>query len=237
MTLPALTFFLTIILPYISLFVFVNGMLYRILTWVKTPRASGHFSIYISDGRGNSGLNVLQDIAYFPRMLREEKSLWTASWLFHLSLLMTAVSHYKVFLPYSGFIDSLRPETFDLVSNVLDAGASILMIAALIILLGRRFTDFMRRLSEPEDYLVLGLIGVIAVTGYLTRYSSTVNLLSLRRYFASLVSLSPSNIPTDPIFLVHYTAVMVLMIYFPFGKMTHMLGTMLTSRLVREVKQ
>lgn len=233
----SLVFFITVILPYVALFIFINGLLYRILKWVNTPKASGHFSLYSSDGKGNSLLNVFQDITFFPRMIREEKILWSASWLFHFSLLLTAFSHYKVFLPYSHIIDSFSPGTFDLISNFLDAGASLFMVGSLIVLIGRRLGGFMRILSELEDYLVLFLILVIAVTGYMTRYSTSVNLLSLRRYFASLVNLSPSNIPTDPFFLVHYTFVMILMIYFPIGKMTHMIGSILTSRLVRKVKK
>ena len=225
------------IMPYVALFVFINGLLYRILKWVNTPKASGHFTVYISDGRGNSILNVLQDIIWFPRMLKEEKLLWLASWVFHFSLLLSALSHYKVFLPYNYIIDSFSPGSFDLISNFMDAGASFLMIGSLIILLGRRFVGFLRKLSEPEDYLLLILILIIAVTGYMTRYSTSVNLLSLRRYFASLVYLSPNNIPIDPYFLVHYTSVMILMIYFPLGKMTHILGSVLTSRLVRKSKK
>jgi nitrate reductase gamma subunit len=231
-----LIFFLTSILPYVSLFIFINGIAYKIYKWARTQKASGHFSIYISRGQGNTGLNMLKDLVLFPRMFKKEKVLWIASWLFHLSIIVSAISHYKVFLPYNIVINGLNPQTFNLLSNIMDAGSSIVMISALIILFGRRLTSFMRRLSEPEDYLLLGLVTLIAVTGYLTRYSSTVNLLSLRRYFASLVQLNPNNIPTDPIFLIHYTSVMILMIYFPFGKMTHMIGSILTSRLVRRVK-
>jgi nitrate reductase gamma subunit len=232
-----LIFFITVIMPYFALFVFINGLLYRILKWVNTPKASGHFTVYISDGGGNSTLNIFQDIIWFPRMLKEEKLLWSASWIFHLSLFLTALSHYKVFQPYSYIIDSFSPGAFDLISNFLDAGASILMVGSLIVLIGRRFLGFLRQLSEPEDYLVLILILIIAITGYMTRYSTSVNLLSLRRYFVSLVNLSPSNLPTDPYFLVHYAFVMIFMIYFPLGKMTHMIGSILTSRLVRRVKK
>lgn len=236
MNLPIYIFLITIILPYISLFVFINGLLYRLYKWASTPRASGHFSIYISEGLGNSKLNIIQDLAYFPRMIKEEKNLWIASWLFHLSILMTTISHYKVFLPYNLFLNRISPYYFNILSNLLDGGAAILMIVTVMLLFSRKITSFLRKLSEPEDYLVLLLIMVIAVSGGFLRYASGINLLSLRRYFASLVILAPSNIPTNPIFLLHYTCVMILMIYFPFGKMTHIIGSILTSKLVREVK-
>jgi nitrate reductase gamma subunit len=210
--------------------------MYRLYKWVSAPKASGHFSIYISEGVGNSILNVFQDLAYFPRMIREEKNLWITSWLFHLSILMSVISHYKVFLRYNIILDRISPTYFNILSHILDGGAAILMIGTLILLFSRRLTSFLRKLSEPEDYLVLLLIMIIAVSGFILRYSSSINLLALRRYFASLVLMAPNNIPTNPIFLIHYTSVMILMIYFPFGKMTHIIGSALTSKLVREVK-
>lgn len=209
--------------------------MYKIYKWSKTPPAAGHFTIYSSEGRGNSRLNILQDLTYFPRMFREEKTLWIASWIFHLSIFFTAISHYKVFFPYMNGFErlNLSAGTFNLISNFLDGGASLLMIITLGFLLARRLVPFVRKLSEPEDYLVLLLVLGIAISGAMTRYSTSINLLSMRRYFYSLATFSPSNIPTDPIFLVHYSLVLILMIYFPFGKLSHIIGSALTSRLVR----
>ena len=99
--------FLTSILPYVSFFIFVNGLGYKIYKWTSTPKASGHFSIYSSNGHGNTGLNIFQDLVLFPRMLRKEKTLWIASWLFHLSVIVSVINHYKVFLPYNNFINGL----------------------------------------------------------------------------------------------------------------------------------
>ena len=122
-----LVIFLTSILPYISFFIFVNGISYKIYKWTSTPKASGHFSIYTSKGISNTGLKVIQDLIIFPRMFRKEKILWIASWLFHISIIVSLISHYKVFLPYNNIINRLNPELFNLLKGHFDKIADIIM--------------------------------------------------------------------------------------------------------------
>ena len=230
------TYFVTSILPYVAVIVFVDGLLYRLLSWMRRPRAATRFTIYPAASSLIRALpRLLGDIVLFPRLLREEKALWIGAWLFHLSLLMTAVSHYKVFFSYMWLWEGLgvSQATFQLASNAFDGATGGVMTASLLFLLVRRFPKFLRKLSDPEDYLVLLLLLVISISGIYLRFISSTNLLELRRYFQSLAAFSPSNLPGDPVFLAHYLLVLTLMIYFPLGKMAHTVGAGLTSRLIR----
>jgi len=240
MPINPILFFITAILPYIAIIVLVNGLLYRLYKWMSKPKAPASFTIFpASKNIGKAFTKVLGDILYFPRLLREEKALWLGAWLFHLSLLMVVISHYKVFYSYMWFWENLNvsADTFALISDIFDGAAGVIMAASLVFLLGRRFTKFLRKLSVFEDYFALLLILVIAIAGIYIRFISRVNLLGLRRYFLSLAMFAPSNLPTDTGFLVHYLLIMILAIYFPLGKMVHTIGAGITSLLVRLEKR
>jgi nitrate reductase gamma subunit len=229
------TFFVTAVLPYVALIVLIDGMLYRLYRWVRRPKAKMQFTIYPgSRGFGRALLRVLRDVLVYPRLLREEKALWAGALLFHLSLIMVVMSHYKAFFRYIWFWEGLKtdPNTFQLVSKYFDGATGAIMIIALLFLFGRRFPRFLRKLSDPEDYFAILLVLTIAVSGIYIRFISSTNLLELRGYFLSLAALSPSYLPTDPAFLMHYLLTLILMIYFPLGKMVHSMGMGLTSLLI-----
>ena len=236
MQINPIIFFITVILPYIAVIVLINGLLFRLYKWISKPKVATSFTIYpTSKNIGKVSTKILGDILYFPRMLREEKALWLGAWLFHLSLLMVVVSHYKVFFNYTWFWESLEANaaTFQIISDIFDGATGVIMAVSLIFLLARRFTKFLRKLSVFEDYFVIILIIAIAISGIYMRFISRVNLIGLRRYFISLAILAPSNLPTDVGFLTHYVLVLMLAIHFPLGKMVHTIGAGLTSLLVR----
>lgn len=229
------TFFITAVLPYIALIVLIDGMLYRLYRWMRRPKAKMQFTIYPgSRGFGRAFPRVLRDVLVYPRLLREEKALWAGALLLHLSLIMVVISHYKAFFKYIWFWEILKtdPNTFQLVSKYFDGATGAIMIIALLFLFGRRFPRFLRKLSDPEDYFAILLVLAIAVSGIYIRFFSNTNLLELRRYFVSLAALSPSYLPTDLAFLIHYLLTLILMIYFPLGKMVHSMGMGLTSLLI-----
>ena len=228
-------FFITAVLPYVALIVLIDGVLYRLYRWVCRPKARMQFTIYpASRGFARAFPRVLRDVLFYPRLLREEKALWAGALLFHISLIMTVISHYKVFFKYIWFWENLKidPNTFQLVSKYFDGATGAIMIVALLFLFGRRFPRFLRKLSDPEDYLAILLILAIAISGIYIRFVSSTNPLELRAYFLSLARLSPAYLPTDPAFLIHYLLTLILVIYFPLGKMVHTMGMGLTSLLI-----
>jgi nitrate reductase gamma subunit len=214
----------------------IDGLAYRVYKWACRPKAAATFTIYpASKGFTRALPKIIGQMLLFPKLLREEKALWIGILLFHLSLGIIIFSHYKVFFRYMWFWDNLgvSANSFSLLSDLFDGVTGVIMVGSLIFLFARRFPKFIRKLSVPEDYFVILLILGIALSGIYIRFISTMNLFELRRYFASLVTFTPSNIPTDPMFLIHYSLVLILMIYFPFGKLIHTIGAGLTQLLVR----
>jgi Fe-S oxidoreductase/nitrate reductase gamma subunit len=214
-------------MPYIALIVLVNGLLYRTYNWARTPKSTTEYKVYpISKGVIIALIKSLKRVFIFPILYRDDKILWLGSWLFHLSLLMSIISHYKVFANYMWFWENLNisTETFANISIGFSAATGGLMVGSLIFLFGRRFLNILRKLSDPEDYLVILLILAIAISGLYIRFVAPVNLLELRRYFVSLAQLNPAYLPTDTSYLIHHTLILALILYFPLGKLVHTMG-------------
>jgi Fe-S oxidoreductase/nitrate reductase gamma subunit len=214
-------------MPYIALIVLVNGLLYRTYNWARSPKPQTDYKVNpISITFTKSLIKILKKVFIFPVLYREEKFLWLGAWLFHISLLMSIVSHYKVFANYIWFWENLNisAERFAQISISFSALTAGLMVGSLILLFGRRLLNILRTLSDPEDYIVILFILAIAISGIYVRFIAPVNLLELRRYFVSLVQLNPAYLPTDTSYLIHHTLVLILILYFPLGKLVHTLG-------------
>jgi len=214
-------------MPYIALIVLVNGLLYRTYNWARSPKPTTDYKVYpISQNFAKSLLKILKKVFIFPIVYRDEKILWIGAWLFHISLLMSIISHYKVFANYMWFWETLNisAETFASISNGFSALTGGLMVGSLVFLFGRRFLNILRKLSDPEDYIAILFILAIAISGIYVRFIAPVNLLELRRYFVSLAQLNPAYLPTDTSYLIHHTLILVLILYFPLGKLVHTLG-------------
>ncbi|MEJ2009958.1 MAG: sulfate reduction electron transfer complex DsrMKJOP subunit DsrM [Acidobacteriota bacterium] len=183
-----------------------------------------------------------------PRLLyAENKWLWLSALAFHWSLLIILLRHLRFFVvPVPHFILGM-----DAVDGFFQFGApqllvtDVLIVAALLFLLLRRFTDpKVHYISLFSDYLALFLLLGIAVSGIFMRYFFKVDLEGVKQLALGLVTFSPT-VPASigALFFVHLTLVSFLLAYFPFSKLVHMGGIFLSptrnlandSRMVRHV--
>ena len=111
----------------------------------------------------------------------------------------------------------------------------MLLIVPLIYLLGRRLSGPVKWISTPEDYLLLFLLLGIAITGSHMRLLVEVDAQQLRRFLQGLIFLRWAPAPTSAgiAFIYHFAFVQVLLIYFPFSKLTHTIGTVLSKMVAR----
>ena len=156
------------------------------------------------------------------------KWLWLFALLFHYCFLLIFLRHFRFFTdPVPVCITWL--ETLD---GIMQIGAPRLYMTSMVILLAlgfllsrRLFNERLRYLSLPNDYFPLWLIIGIVVTGIWMRYFGKTDIASVKVFIMGLVSFSPSG--TDGIggiFFAHLALVSCLLAYFPFSKLTHMLG-------------
>lgn len=177
--------------------------------------------------------NTRAELRPGPRLVyRENKRLWLAALAFHWTLLVILVRHLRFFLlPVPRFVYGIcRFDAFFRVGAPLFYLSDMVIVAALLYLLGRRFWDpQIRYLSLLTDYFALFLLSGIVLSGILMRYVFHVDVEAVKQLALSLVSFSPA-IPqgVKPMFFVHLTLVSVLAAYFPFSKLMHAGGALLS---------
>jgi nitrate reductase gamma subunit len=79
------------------------------------------------------------------------------------------------------------------------------------------------------DYLALGLLLGLVLTGVAMRYVTRIDLAAVKRLTLSLVSFSP-QVPGEMSLLMgaHLFFMSALLAYFPFSKLMHMAGIFLS---------
>ena len=170
-----------------------------------------------------------------PRLVYgSEKYLWMAGLAFHYSFLIIVIRHLRFFLePIPTLVTKIQN-----LDAFLQVGLPIFYITDGILLAAVTFL-FVRRVINPKvryislaaDYFPLFLIGSIALTGVLMRYTEAfkADLIPVKELAVSLMTFSPA-LPQglDVIFFIHLFLVCALLFYFPMSKLVHMGGIFLS---------
>ncbi|ATW27376.1 menaquinol oxidoreductase [Candidatus Formimonas warabiya] len=161
-----------------------------------------------------------------------EKWLWLAAIIFHWSFLIIILRHLR-------FVTGEVPVLVRLLDG-LDGFFSfgmfsfyltdLLIVGALGFLLIRRLViPMVRYVSFAADYFPLFLILGIGLSGILMKYFLRADVTAVKELALGLVTFHPA-IPGEVglIFYVHLFLVCVLLAYFPFSKLMHGPGLLLT---------
>lgn len=160
--------------------------------------------------------------------------LWLAGLVFHYSFLIIFLRHFRIFVhPVPDWVNILGS-----LDGFLQIGVPVLYITDLTIVAAVTFL-FVRRVWHPmlryislvNDYFPLFLILGIALTGISLRYWTKVDVVHVKLLVSSVLGfnpLLPEAGAIDPMFFVHLFLVCVLIAYFPFSKLTHMVGVFLS---------
>jgi len=230
-------FFIGQLLPYIAVVVFLLGICWRLITWLKVPAP---FPLSLSHAVKTDSRKMLaigREIISFDSLRRGDKGLWLWAWLLHISLALILIGHIAgiYYLTKQFTLIGFSPEASSRLSAVLGTIFGVVFFAALVVLFYRRLAiPEVKRLSDPADYFVLLLLLAIVITGMYMRLVSPVDLPAVRAYLAGLFTLNPVPIPQDWIFISHFTLVNILLIYFPFSKLIHMVGFFLSRSMITQ---
>lgn len=225
-------FFLGSILPYLAAAVFLLGMAWRTWDWLRRPVPS---PLTISSATDRTRA-VLGELAFFSSLRRGDRRLWISAWLMHLSLAIILAGHL-VGIALAGeqfrYFGASAESSLRL-SGALGVVAGLAFVAALLALFYRRAaTVEIKRISHLEDYFAIVLLLVVAGTGMAMRAAPTeIELAAIRGYMGGLLSLRPRPLPASGLFAVHFTAVNLLLLYFPFSKLVHLTGGIIAKSLV-----
>ena len=226
------------------------------LDWIKNDKIESPSSNWDIAGRMALEILLFRSLFRNNNMQRADEQrlvyggsrwLWLGGLAFHWSLLIIIVRHLR-FLTEPVFQPSLWISSFDgilqLALPALFITDFIILIAASYLLLRRLLSARIRYISLASDYLALFLILAVVISGILMRSIFKVDLVAVKELAISVITFSPM-VPAGiglP-FYIHLLLVCTLIAYFPFSKMMHAAGILLSptrnaknnSRMVRHI--
>jgi [DsrC]-trisulfide reductase subunit M len=175
------------------------------------------------------------------------KWLWAAGLAFHYAFLVIVVRHLRFFLePVPGFVLAItRMDGFFQVGLPAIFATTAVFLGAVTFLFVRRVVSPpLRYLSLATDYFPLFLLLAIGLSGAWLRHVSKIDVPAAKEAVMGLVHFAPAAAAgVGTAFYVHLFLVSTLLAYFPFSKLVHGAGAMLSptrnltanSREVRHV--
>jgi len=224
---------------YVSLVVFVGGMAWRVWQWSRTPKSPVRLAMYPKPktALGRFG-KLLKDTFVAPQSFEAAATLMAFAMAFHLAALAAFVGHLRLIHEFSPLVALLGVDGMNAFAGWSGGAAGIIMLAAVLYWIGRRTFGAYRKLSSPEDYLLLALLLGIVIMGDHMRFVGTLHADTYRAWFQSLMAFKPAfpaELASSTTRLAldwHMLFVDAFLIYFPFSKLTHAVGAFATN-LVR----
>jgi nitrate reductase gamma subunit len=158
--------------------------------------------------------------------------LWLGGLAFHWSLLIILIRHLRFFTePVPSFVLVVQwlDEIFQNLMPVLYITDVVILIALLYLVLRRMTTPQVRYISLFSDYFAVLLLLGVATTGVLMRLIYKVDLVAVKGLIMKMLSFHPA--PPEGIgllFYIHLFLVCILVAYFPFSKLMHIAGSLLS---------
>ncbi len=192
---------------YIVYAVFSLRLLWHMLLWIRASRATR--SVYRFRQRTSFGTLLLMaaDLLFFRRVMVANGPLWFGSLVFHLSFLLVSLAHLRFFTdPVPGCIQGLQ--TCGLI-------AGYMLPASVVYLLAIRILSTKERYLTYHNYLVLGLVLGIGLTGLLIRTLFRTDLLAVKDFAYGLLILHPLLLQDSLLFALHFVLVLLLVLVLP----------------------
>ncbi len=216
------------IMVYIAVAVFIIGSAYKIYRWWKTPRSPVRLGMFPRP-RSNfgRGLKLAKDSLIFPQVLDNDRVMWFFVITLHLVAVGTFIGHLRLFGEFQPLVNVIGSQNMDTLSFIGGGTAGVVLLAAVLFLLFRRFKSPYRELSVPADYYLLFLILFIIIFGDHLRFVAPFHASDYQAYMASLVRFSPSfpqeiaESGSKWVLISHVFTANLLLIYFPFSKLVH----------------
>jgi nitrate reductase gamma subunit len=162
-------------------------------------------------------LRMVREVVFFESLFKGAKWTWLFGWMFHFGLFLVTLRHLRYFQdPVWLPIELIQP---------FGIYAGFAMVLGLLGLFGRRIlVDRVRYISAPSDFLMLGLLILIGVSGLMMKFVAHTDIVAVKSFFLGLMTFSWTELPSDFVLLVHLFLVALLMIVFPISKLLHAPG-------------
>ncbi len=218
-----------VVLPYATVLVFVVGSAVRFVIWIRVPEP---FPVTLSPAR-RTRLGVLAglvgDLLLFPSLFRSDRVLWCGVWFLHGGLFVVVLGHLRYFTyPVPLWVGTAR-------EGALWAGYLVTFVV-IGILARKGFHERLAFLTGISDLVgPLLLLGACA-TGLLLAYLNHADLIEVKAFAMGLAALHPEPIPSSGLFRIHFALGCLLACYFPFGRLVHALGWVISPSIASRDK-
>ena len=230
-------------LPYITPVVFILGCGYRLAIWLRPPAPLKIPVTPAPTTRRGIVARYLSEVLVFRTLFAEDKALWLASWVFHVTFAFVIGGHVMGILFSDALSEwlNLKPGQYDNFSAIVGGHLGVLILLPLVYLLARRLRqERVRYVSHRGDYFALFLLIAIVLTGDSMRFRwwlysgpiwqwlgfhnvdiPPVDLRDVHNFVIGLITLHWRLAPGGTAFVWHFFLVNVLVMYLPFGKLMH----------------
>ncbi len=224
---------------YVAGVVFVAGMAWRVYQWATTPKSPVRLGMFPKPAtRGGRIAKMLKDTFIAPQSAAIEPRMWLFAMVFHVAALAAFIGHLRLVQEFPVLPSLLGEEGMNSFAGWAGGIAGVLMMVAVMYWIARRTFGPFKNLSVPEDYLLLALLFGIIIMGNHMRFFGHVHAAEYREWFQSLLLLKPhvpdairtSNVGWS--LGTHMLFVNLFLIYFPFSKLVHAVGS-LSANFVR----
>ena len=223
--------FICILMPCVTVAVFVAGMVGRLRNWNRAGAA--RIPLFPTPATPwQMWKRILVESLTFGQLCDGNRSLWIGTWAFHLFLFMVLIGHTMLITDLNTLWKNLGFEygRADRIGAAIGGTAGLVLLVAAIYLLTRRLSSArVREISSLEDYVSIALILAVVISGDLMRFSSNFDPAPVREFFSGLVGLQITAIPHNRFLLIHLFFAQVLIMYVPFSKLVHIPGVFYTK--------
>ncbi len=203
-----------VVLSYAGAAILFGGLFYKLWGYAVTPNPLSIPTTPSPTTLGGVIVSNMVNIAAFSSLFKGNRWTWIGGYAFHVILIAVFMRHLRLFVhPVSPLLTQIQPVALLI---------ALLLPLPLIYLLVRRATvDRYAYISSPADHFVLLLILLIGLSGLGLKFVSHADITGIKQFLLGLVMLSPVDMPPHPAFIIHFTLVLLLAVYFPFSKLMH----------------
>ena len=195
-------------LPYIALAAFTIGVIYHLIIADKNVHATS------------------------TMFLKKDRLMLWGSPMFHFGIILVFFGHVFGLLTPPALIEVFMPlATKRLIAITMGAGAGLIALGGIFLLILRRFFDIrIRRTGSFQDYFIILLIALQICLGLLSTFytsrSTLANYLTFDFWAQGLVWFEPDAwryiATADIIYKLHIINGFFIFIIFPYTKLMHM---------------
>ncbi|MBT3348542.1 MAG: nitrate reductase [Thiotrichales bacterium] len=203
---------------YLATAILVVGVTRRVVGYWQTPAPLKIPTMPAPRTQGGMVYRMAREVVLFESLFKANKWIWIFGWVFHMALLLVVMRHFRYFQESAWFwVNIVQP---------FGKYAGFAMIFGLGGLLARRFVvERIRYISTPSDYLMLVLLLGIGVSGMMMTMVFHTDIIAVKEFMLGVMVFDFSHeMPADPLVIIHFSLVILLMIIFPISKLMHAPG-------------